>query len=115
MNDAPTVVINVRDLEIEDRIREVIEKRCQHLAEEFHETTRYEITLSEDGTGITAHAHVTGKSTEVATHAEAEEPGPAVDRMLDKVERQLRNGHDKRIFKERRKARREVPKRKTAD
>ena len=43
----------------------------------------------------------------VATHADASEPGPAADRVLDKIEKQLRKVHDKRIFAPRREARRE--------
>jgi ribosomal subunit interface protein len=112
MAEQPTVVIHFKDLSTDEPLRDSIEKRCHHLAEEFHEISRCEITLEEDGAGFAAHGHVTGKNTDVATQAGASEIGPAVDRVLDKVERQLRRVHDKRIFAQRREAQRDPPKRK---
>ncbi len=108
----PTVVISFKDISVNDSVREALEAGCQRLAGEFPETTRFELTLAPDGGGHTAHAHVTGRSTEVAAHAEAVEIGEAADRLLDKLERQLRRVHDKRLFSPRRNAQRENPKRK---
>jgi ribosomal subunit interface protein len=107
----PTVLVHTKDLEIEERIRDSIERRCAHLSDEFHEAVRFEITISEDGAGFLVHGHATGKHTDVATHVNASEPGPAADRMLDKIEKQLRKLHDKRIFAQRRDAQRDPPKR----
>ena len=53
-------------------------------------------------------------STDVGAQAEASEPGPAADQVLDKLERQLRTLHDKRIFSQRRDARRDPAKKHTA-
>ena len=111
MAQVATVVIHFKDLDSDEEVRDAIEKRCEHLAEEFHEVTRFEVTLSEHGANYTADGHVTGKGTDVATHARGNHPGTAADQLLDKVERQLRRIHDKRIFAQRRDAQREPPKR----
>ena len=113
MADQATVVVHFKDLANDDALRENLEKHCRALAEEFSEVTKLEITLSQDGAGFIAHGHVTGKNTDAATHAKASELGPAAERMLDKVERQLRRVHDKRIFSQRREAQRTPQKRRS--
>lgn len=105
------VVIHFRDVDDDDQIRDHIEKRCERLTEEFSEISKIEISLEPSGPGCSAHAHVTGKNTDVSTHADASEVGPAADQVLDKVGRQLRRVHDKRIFSQRREAQRVAPKR----
>jgi len=108
----PSVVISFKDLRVNDSVRETLEFGCKRLATEFPETTRFELTLASDGAGHSAHAHVTGRSTEVASHAEAVEIGEAADKLLDKLERQLRRVHDKRVYAPRREAQKDHPKRK---
>ena len=112
--DERSTLVTFKDLPADERLREAIEKRCAHLAEEFQEITRIEVTLSEDGAGYTVHGHVTSKHRDVGAQAEASEPGPAADQVLDKLERQLRTLHDKRIFSQRRDARRDPAKKHTA-
>ena len=107
MTDNPAVVIHFRDCENNEKIRDSIEKHSARLAREFHEISRFEISLSPNGSGFVAHGHVTGKGTDVATQANASELGPAADLIFDKVERQLRKIHDKRIFSQRREAQRD--------
>ncbi len=102
----PTVVISFKDLDADDQVRDSIEKRCVQLAEEFQETAKFEVTLSPDGSGFSAHGRVTGKDTETTTHANGDDVAQASDRLLDKLERQLRRAHDKRIFAHRREAQR---------
>jgi ribosome-associated translation inhibitor RaiA len=93
-------------------VRDHLIARCEHLAEEFPETTRYEVTLQEQAGTIEAHAHVSGKKTSIAAHIEnAENARQAGDIVLDKVERELRKDHDKRIFSPRRKAQKSPAKR----
>ena len=75
------------------------------------EIVRIEITLTADGVGFTAHGHVTGSHIDVATHATATKLLPAAEKLLVKLERQLRRVHDKRIFAKRREAQRKSPKR----
>ncbi len=108
--DERSTLVTFKDLPADERVREAIEKRCAHLAEEFQEITRVEVTLSEDGAGYTVHGHVTGKGSDVGAQAEASDLGAAADRLLDKLERQLRKHHDKRIFTQSRKSRRDPPK-----
>jgi ribosomal subunit interface protein len=113
MTGNPILVLNLKESSSNDALREHVEQRIAELGNEFPEVTRIEITLSEDGASYTAHGRVTGKNTEVAPHATgAPEPRPALDALLDKIERQLRRAHDKRIFAQRREAQRDPPKRK---
>jgi ribosome-associated translation inhibitor RaiA len=111
MTQSPSVVIHFREIEPDEELKRSIEKQGLHLAEEFHEIARIEISLEANGAGFTAHGHVTGKGTDVATHAEASKLGPAADLVFHKLEPQLRKLHDKRIFAQRRKAQRDPPKR----
>jgi len=106
MSNNPAVVIHFRDCEQDEQVRETIERHSARLAQEFQEINHVEISLSSDGVGFTAHGHVTGKGTNVATHSSASELRPAADLVFDKVERQLRKLHDKRIFAQRREAQR---------
>ncbi len=109
----PTVAVSFKDTHHSDRVQEEVERRCGLLAEEFPETTKFEITLAPEGAGFTAHGHVTGRHTDVAGHGEGAQPGEAADRLLDKLERALRKVHDKKIFKNRREARKAEAKRHT--
>ena len=111
MREAPQVVVHHRDVYIGERLLESIERRCTELAEEFVETSRFEISFVPNGAGVRGQAHATGRHTDVSTHAEADKPGVVADRVLAKIERQLRRVHDKRIFARRRSAQRAVPKR----
>ena len=107
----PTVAVSFKDTQHSDRVQEAVERRCSVLADEFPETTKFEITMAPEGTGFTAHGHVTGRHTDVAAHAEGNQPGEAADRLLDKLARALRKVHDKKIFKDRREARKADTKR----
>ena len=114
MTQSPLVITNFKDLPHDDDVRDSIERRGQHLVEEFKEITRIELTLAEDGGNVSVHGHVTGKHRDVGAHATASKAGPAADQVLDKLERQLRTLHDKNIFTQRREARRDPPKKRTA-
>lgn len=111
MSRSPSVLLHFRDVQIDEDVREAVHRRCDHLADEFHEVNRFELTYMENGPGFTVHAHATGKNTDVATHADADAARAASDQVLDKIEKQLRRGHDKRIFGRRREAQRDAPKR----
>ena len=114
MAQNPVVVVSFKDIENNEATRDAIHKRCELLAAEFHEVTRFEITLLQDGAGYAAHGHVTGKREDVGAQATAKELLPAAEALLDKLERQLRKHHDKRIFAQRREAQREAMKKKTS-
>jgi ribosomal subunit interface protein len=107
----PVVVVHFKDGEIDETVKQAVQKRCDHLSEDFHEANRFEVTIEENGKGFAVHGHATGKHTDVATHAKAEHARTAADQVLDKIERQLRKLHDKRIFAQRRDAQRDPPKR----
>ena len=106
-----TVVISFKDLETDETLRETVEKRCRTLASEFPKSTRYEITISPEGSGHVTHARVSGGSIHLDTHGSAIEMGLAADKALEKVEHQLRRIHDKRLFARRRAAKKANPKR----
>jgi ribosomal subunit interface protein len=111
MTDRPTVVIHFKEVEHDEPLKDSIEEQCQNLAESFHEITRIEVSLERSSAGFTAHGHVTGKGIDVATQSDANQMAPAVDVVFNKIERQLRKIHDKRIFSQRRDAQRDPPKR----
>jgi len=105
MTPETSVAIHFKDLETDLDLRDHLSERCQHLAAEFPETDQFELTLEGDAISVEAHAHVTGKKTRVAAHIKgADNPRAAGDQVLDKLERELRKEHDKRIFSPRRKA-----------
>ncbi len=107
------LVIHFKDVEHDEELQKALERRCEHLADEFHETDRYELTLSPERNEISAHAKVIGKRTTVAAHASATKAGVAAEAAFDRLERELRKDHDKRIFRPRREARRAQVKRST--
>lgn len=113
MAKSPAVMLSFKDIEPDERVREIVEKRCAQLGQEFHELQRIEVTFEENGAGFAAHGHGTGKNRDVGAQAEASELLPAADRLLDKLERQLRKLHDKTIFAQRREAQRDPPKKHT--
>jgi ribosome-associated translation inhibitor RaiA len=106
----PTVVISFREIEADDEVRDRIDERCRAFAEEFPETTRFEMTLAPDGAGHTAHLRVSGRDTHLDSHGNAIELERAAEQALDKAHAQLRTVHDKRIFTRRREARKASPK-----
>lgn len=100
----PSLVEELAD-KAED-LRERAHGRCEALAREFPEITHLEVSLRSTAPGeFEATGHVTGKATEVATHAKADEPEPAVEKLLHTMRQQLRRTHDKHIFQHRREAR----------
>jgi ribosome-associated translation inhibitor RaiA len=106
------IAVHFKDMPVNDEVRADVEGRCQALADEFPELTHVEVTLTPDGAGHAASGRVTGRSTELATHAAAPQPGHAANRLLDTLRQQLRRSHDKRVFARRRAAQRRNPKRK---
>jgi ribosomal subunit interface protein len=104
VSDSAIIVVSFKDIETSEVLRERLEKRCEALAEEFPETTHFEITLAPDGAGHTAHGHVTGRQTEVAAHTEAIDITQAANKLVDTLHKLLRKVHDKHRFAQRREA-----------
>jgi len=103
-----------KDLANDERVREAVAARAEALAQEFPELVRLEVTLSQDGVGVAAHGHASGKGEDVGAQASASERLPAAEALLDRLERQLRKHHDKRIFAQRREAQRDAMRKKTS-
>lgn len=99
------IVVHFKDLDVDEDLREHIHARCEHLAAEFPEAMRFEVTLEPGPNSVQCHGHVSGKRTRVAAHANGSVLArQAGDAFLEKLERELRTEHDKRIFTQRRKA-----------
>ncbi len=99
-------VVNFKDVPTSPAVRSFIEERCAQLAEEFPEDLRFEVTVIPEGDGFTAHGHVKGRNIDVAANHDWEnEAGKAADKLIEKLHSQLRKGHDKKIFNQRRAAR----------
>jgi ribosome-associated translation inhibitor RaiA len=98
------VAIHFKDMAVLEEVRGELERRCHELAGEFPELTHVDVTLSPDGSGHHASARASGRRTELASHAQAPSPGHAAHRVLDQLRHQLRRGHDKRVFSQRRRA-----------
>jgi ribosome-associated translation inhibitor RaiA len=112
MNQEIQVLIHFNDIPVNHSVREHIEARCKHLADEFPEAINFEVHLTGDFESAQCHGHVSGKRTHAAAHVEqANNLRHAGDLMLDKVERELRREHDKRIFGPRRQAQKSQTKR----
>ena len=111
MTKNPSLVIHFKEVEQDEPLRDSIQQKSQRLGSEFHEVSKIEISVALNGVGFIVNGHVTGKGTDIATQVEASELTPAVDSVFDKVERQLRKLHDKRIFAQRREAQRDPAKR----
>ena len=111
MVQGPPVVVHFREIPNSERVRRSIEARCENLASEFQEVKRFEITFEPLGAEIAAAGHATGKNTNVATQATGKNLRAAADQVIEKIERQLRKNHDKRIFAQRREAQRNPAKR----
>ncbi|MCA9509523.1 MAG: HPF/RaiA family ribosome-associated protein [Myxococcota bacterium] len=105
MTQVPTLTIRFKDIEHDAKVEELLEARLRHLAETFHEATHCELTLAVDALDVTAHALVRGRGIDLASHAAARDARAAGDAAIDKLERELRKVHDKRIFTQRRAAR----------
>ena len=103
-NNEVSVVIHFRGLEVSNDVKEHLESRCYQLADEFHETTHFEMTIEPDADNVKAHGHVVGKGTNTAAHANGVADARAAgDALLEKLHKELRRDHDKRIFNQRRK------------
>jgi ribosomal subunit interface protein len=111
MAQGPPVVVHFKEVPNSERVLQSIQARCERLASEFDEVSRFEITFTPLGTEVTANGHATGKNTNVATQASGKNLRAAADQVIEKIERQLRKLHDKRIFAQRREAQRNPAKR----
>jgi ribosome-associated translation inhibitor RaiA len=115
MVQEPPVVVHFREIPNSEKVRRSIEARCENLASEFEEVKRFEITFTPLGAEVAAKGQATGKNTNIATQASGKNVRAAADQVIERIERQLRKIHDKRIFAQRREAQRNPPKRSTPE
>jgi len=115
MVQGPPVIVHFREIPNSEKVRRSIEARCENLASEFEEVKRFEITFTPLGAEVAAKGQATGKNTNVATQASGKNVRAAADQVIERIERQLRKIHDKRIFAQRREAQRNPPKRSTPE
>lgn len=106
-----SVVIHFNHMSTDDDVRKHLQERCDHIATEFPETAHYELSLTPDAGEIRADAHASGRGTHIAAHASHENLRQAGEMALNKLERELRRHHDKRIFGRRREAQKQPLKR----
>lgn len=106
MADDASVAIRFKDVERDEELNENLEASCAALAEEFPETTHFEVHLGLEAGEVSVHAHVSGRNTQFASHARASKAHTAAEAALEKLARELRRHHDKQIFSARREAQR---------
>ena len=106
------VLIHWKGLRNDEDVQTHLSDRCREIAAEFPETQRYELSIEFSHRKIQCHGHVNGKQTQVAARAQnLATPRQAADLVLDKLHRELRREHDKRVFGHRRRAQRDPSKR----
>jgi putative sigma-54 modulation protein len=91
-----------KNLEVNDSIREYVERKLQKLDRRVHETTRVEIELAVEKNPSIAESqvaeatvHLKGRTLR-AREAERDMKA-AIDELADKLVRQIKDIHDKRV------------------
>ncbi len=109
-----TLVIRFKDIEHDDDVHSHLESRLRQLTHDFPEAAHYELSLSAQATDVAALVQARGRRIDLAAHAVTQDARAAGELALDKLQRELRREHDKRIFSRRREARRDQERRRTA-
>ncbi len=94
--------IHFQDVPHSDRVRSECQELTTGLLQEFPESSKYEVTISQSGSDYQTHLHVTGKDLSVNSKAKSKELRDTVVEAFEKAQRQLRKHHDKVIFSRRR-------------
>jgi len=92
------VIISSRHTELADDLREYIEKKFQHLGRYDQRALRAEVSLLEEKNRCEVEAHVLVPRAE-GIHASSEGPEfrAAIDRVVDRLARQLSKNHARRV------------------
>jgi putative sigma-54 modulation protein len=98
---------------VSDSVRQYVEKRIAKLDRRLWQGTQVEVTLGKEGNPAIADDHwaeaiVYMKGPNLIAKEAAPAWEAAVDRLVDKLERQLQKHRDKRVEKPRREARQRV-------
>jgi ribosome hibernation promoting factor len=96
---------------VSDSVRAYTEKRFSKLARRVHEQTTVEVTLSREHNPSIRDDHVAEgvvftKGSNLVAREAATTYEAAVDRLVDKLERQIERHRDKRVLEPRRSAQR---------
>src|SRR6476620_6315246 len=91
-----------KNLEVNDSIRSYVERKLQKLDRRVHELTQVEIELAveknpsiPDSQVAEATVHLKGRT--LRAREAAHDMKAAIDELADKLVRQVRDGHDKRV------------------
>jgi ribosome hibernation promoting factor len=91
-----------KNLEVNDSIREYIERKLQKLDRRVHELTEIEIELAVEHNPRIAESQVAEATVHLKGHTlrareAARDMKAAIDELTDKLVRQVRDIHDKRV------------------
>ena len=91
-----------RNLEVTDSIREYAERKLQKLDRRVHESTRVEIELAVEKNPSIAESQVAEATVHLKGHTlrareTARDMKAAIDELADKLVRQVKDIHDKRV------------------
>ena len=91
-----------RNLEVNDSIRSYVERKLQKLDRRVHDLTEVEIELAVEKNPSIADSHVAEatvhlKGRTLRARETARDMKAAVDELSDKLVRQVRDHHDKRV------------------
>lgn len=90
------IIISGRHVELTDSLREHIEERMSRLGRFDERVSRIEVTVSEEKTRCRVEANVSrGKRPPAHAGAEASDFRSAVDRVQEKLTRQLKSKREK--------------------
>jgi putative sigma-54 modulation protein len=98
---------------LNDSVRGYVEKRFSKLDRRLHELTRVEVTLSQEHNPSISDDHsaegiVYTKGPTIVAKESAQTYEAAVDRLVDKLERQIERYRDKRTHEPRRSAQKQA-------
>ncbi len=91
-----------KNLEVNDSIRTYTERKLQKLDRRVHESTRVEIELAVERNPSIAESQVAEATVHLKGHTlrvreSARDMKAAIDELVDKLVRQVRDIHDKRV------------------
>ena len=86
-----------KNLEVNDSIRSYTERKLQKLERRVHELTRVEIELAVERNPSIAEATVHLKGHTLRAREAAYDMKAAIDELADKLVRQVKDIHDKRV------------------
>jgi ribosome-associated inhibitor A len=89
------IIISARHVEVVDSLREHMDERFNRLARFDGEVSRIEVTLSEEKKRCLAEANVSSRLGLIHAGAEAADLRTAVDRLCEKLSRQLKSRREK--------------------